>query len=246
MVFVDCFDSMLLTQFEPFLVIDFSMVSGMDTSAIDLFNEILSLCKNHNCSLYLSGLSSELKVDLIFAGIKPIPGSSRFLFSSDLETALAQAEDGLLSSKFRLEEKDEEESDRRRRQRSESTVEDGFLYALKKIDEQHRLNTLLTLREFRSVTIPVELEPLDVLDREEGQGLYFVETGILYIRHASNQSTRNMLSVSAGTNGTALDPNVTLGAMNARVRGSIHQVHDRSRLSHVGVGEQSFRLARLG
>jgi CRP-like cAMP-binding protein len=223
------------------------MVSGMDTSAMDLFKDILALCKDHRCSFLLSGLQSDLKANLIFAGIKPTPGATRFRFSADLETALAQAEDGLLSSRFRWEEKDMEESQRRRRERIESTVEDGFLYALKKIDEQHGLNTLSVLRDFRDDTVPVELDANDILEREEGQGLYFVETGTLCIQPTSNLSTLRMSSPMSVVGGAAaFDPSLSLGAMHARPAPHLALQTPYALESRYRDGEQCFRLARLG
>lgn len=220
------------------------MVSGMDTSAMDLFKDILALCKDHRCSLLLSGLQSDLKANLIFAGIKPTPASTRFRFAADLETALAQAEDGLLSSRFRWEERDLEESQRRRRERSESAVEDGFLYALKKIDEQHGLNTLAVLRDFRDDAVAIELDANDVLEREEGQGLYFVETGTLFIQPTSNLSTRTLGSPTGA--GAAFDPSLSLGAMHARPTPQVARQYPYTLDPRYRDGEQSFRLARLG
>lgn len=234
------------------------MVSGMDTSAIDLFREILSLCKDHLCSLYLAGLNSELKAHLIFAGIKPDPGGdASFRFFADLESALAKAEDGLLWSEFRIEEKDELESSQRRRHRSESTVEDGFLYALRKIDEQHGVHAAEELRDFAPFTVPVELEPGDRLDCSfdgDGQGLYFVETGHLGIQPAFDKTTAgHRLAAIAGSD-DPVGPTWTLGAMHARsgIAGTAAAIpSSASSLQPLSSSlpssyQSTFRLARVG
>jgi MFS superfamily sulfate permease-like transporter len=40
-----------------YLIIDFTLVSGMDTSAIDTFREIADMCRDRDCRLYLAGLA---------------------------------------------------------------------------------------------------------------------------------------------------------------------------------------------
>lgn len=134
------------------LIIDFTLVTGMDTSAVDLFSELITMSQQHNCQLYLAGVSTVLKGTLSYAGIKPSP-ERRFHWAFDLESALAKAEDKLISKEFQIEEKDELESSIRRKKRSESldirNSDDGFLYALRKIDEQHgRFENLLIVNRF--------------------------------------------------------------------------------------------------
>jgi MFS superfamily sulfate permease-like transporter len=53
------------------IIMDFAIVSGMDTSAVDLLQETITLCKNHQCRLFLSGMSQTLQFNLLYAGIKP-------------------------------------------------------------------------------------------------------------------------------------------------------------------------------
>lgn len=238
------------------VVIDLTLVNGMDTSAIDLFGEILAMCNDHNCSLFLAGLNPDLKAELQYAKVIGIDSSVHL--TSDLESALARAEDNLLSNIFRLEAKNEAES--RKRGRSLSIAQDdGFLYALRKIDELHGLNTTEELADLKDWITPLELEPGEVLTREPGMGgIYFVETGLMRVRHAYHTSTLNSYTTSATLMGptpmsatsstTPLvagnDPTLSLGHMNARSRALGRQVvmwkqehaHD----------EQTFRLARIG
>jgi ectoine hydroxylase-related dioxygenase (phytanoyl-CoA dioxygenase family) len=88
------------------LIIDFTLVTCMDTSAIDLISEVISMCQRHRCQLYVAGLSTAMKGTLTYAGVKPGP-ERRFLWSFDLESALSKAEDKLASRDFNTKEKAE-------------------------------------------------------------------------------------------------------------------------------------------
>jgi len=177
------------------------MVSGMDTSAVDVFQEIIDLCRDNHCRLFLAGLSDDLRSEMSYTGIKPGTGSYSFSYATDLESALARAEDGLLSNKYHLEDKAEQETSTRKRARSEGNVEDGFLYALKRIDEQHNLNTAVELRDLREYTTPIGLDPHDLLfhDMSADDGLCFVETGLLHIRHRGGSTATRGMSFSDAT-----------------------------------------------
>lgn len=234
-------------------VLDFGLVSGMDTSAIDNVNEILEICKANKCKLFLAGLSPGLRSDMAYAGIKKQAGSSLLTFMTDLETALARAEDGLLSTVFHLEEKTEAETSTRGHRRRESQVEDGFAYALKKIDEQHNLNTVIDLLDFRDYTSPIELEAGEILyrDMEDQSGLYFVETGLMRVRHPAGHSTLNTMSLgpldSDVPTSNLYDPTQSLGHMNARGGTIGRQVAIwKEEYGRYEQNEQTFRLARIG
>ena len=196
----------LLPPKPKYLVLDFSLVSGMDTSAVDIMKEIITLCSETNrCRLYLSGLKPSLRANLLYAGLKPSTTTSRsrggWTYTHDMETALAKAEDALLSAEFHLEEMDQEES-LQRRQSNSLQSSDGFLYALQKIDEQHELtvNTEQELAGLASWTQPIELEAGDVLVREnEPGGLYFVETGLLRVQWSVGNTTRHMMHPNYNT-----------------------------------------------
>ena len=237
-----------LVQLPPipvFIIVDFTMVSGIDTSAIDVFSEILALCKEKKCRLLLAGLGADLKASLVCAGIKPsTQGSFGFSYSTDLESALAKAEDGLVSTFFHIEDKDQMESSARAKKRSLSNVEDGFLYALRKIDEQHNLHTADELQEFQRHTVPITLEPGESLNIEERSGLYFVETGLMRIRHASGHSTLRMSSGAPAMS----DPTVSLGHLNARTAtiGRQQAVWKQDHSTSDYLLEPSSRLARIG
>jgi SulP family sulfate permease len=117
-----------------YIIMDFAIVSGMDTSAVDLLRETITLCKNHQCRLFLSGMSQTLRSNVLYAGIKP--DGKTLYFQPDLELSLGKAEDGLLTNVFHVVEQDEHDAGMRRRARGMSHVDNGFLYTLQKIDEQ--------------------------------------------------------------------------------------------------------------
>jgi CRP-like cAMP-binding protein len=225
-----------------YLVVDFTTLPGMDVSAVDTMREILQLCKDNRCKLYIAGLSHDLKAMLLYAGVKPEPGAKRWSYVFDLESALAKAEDGLISDVFHLEEKDEAETGERRRVRSQSLVDDGFIYALQKIDEQHGTNTVVELASFAECTRAINLEPGGVLIREGvTAGLYFVETGLMRVQRSAGTTTVGMNNLSLA------DPNASIGHLNARSGMVGRQMAiwkaEREGQEH---NEQTFRLARIG
>jgi MFS superfamily sulfate permease-like transporter len=130
----DCLDP--LPPAPLYIIMDFSIVSGMDTSAVDLLRETITLCENNRCRLFLSGMSPTLRSNLVYAGIKP--DGKTFYFQPDLETSIGKAEDGLLTNVLHVVKQDEQDAGVRRRARAVSVVDNGFFYALKKIDEQVR------------------------------------------------------------------------------------------------------------
>lgn len=225
------------TLFVPkYIIIDFSMVSGMDTSAVDLFHEIVSLCREQHCKIFLSGTTTNLRSLMIHAGIQ---GSTEHVrYTTDLEIALVKAEDGLLSRIYHLEDKDKMESAQRRRARSVSNAEDGFVYALKKIDEQHGIHMSAALESLREYTSVIELKEGEVLVREEDSGgIYFVETGLMRVTPTADFAST--LSIKSGATWQRSlrqkGSNISVGHMNARLRSS--SVVDQ---------EQTFRVARVG
>jgi hypothetical protein len=175
---------------------------------------------------------------MLYAGLKP-EALRRFSYTPDLESALAKAEDSLVTTVYHLEEKVEMETSVRKRQRSVSSVEDGFLYALQKIDIQHGLHTADDLLDLGKYTIPVELDAGDILDRQDG--LYFVETGLMRVQHSSNYTTMGLYAAPAIP---FADSTITLGHLNARTSSIGREMSLRK--ERKDQKEQSFRLARFG
>jgi CRP-like cAMP-binding protein len=236
-----------------YLVVDFSLITGMDTSAVDIMKEIISTCQSNRCKLFLAGLKANLKSNMLYAGVRP--KMKEWAYTSDMETALAKAEDGLLSTVFHLEEKDETEQSRRRQRRLSESQSDGFVYSLQKIDEQHGLNTAEELRGFQEYTNAMDLDPGDILVRHDDHGLYFVETGLMNIQWSQGNTTRNFanMSLTDTASSSAVATAVTLqnqnsiGHMKARslTVGREMSIWKETRAGHHHT-EQSFRLARIG
>ena len=247
--------AMTLPPMPKHLIIDFQLVTGMDTSAVDLFSEIISLCEKHKCQLYLSAVSSSMKSTLAYAGIKP-SSERRFHWTFDLETALAKAEDKLITQVFHIEEKDELESSMRRQKRSESIdlrqTDDGFLYALRKIDEQHGLHTADELASLSVYTKSVDLKPGEVLLRRNG--LYFIETGLMRVQSSASgyTSTTNTVSQSQSVSTPLVEPSLaSIGHLNARSstigrQTALWKAQKSDLENHPERTEQTFRLARIG
>ena len=121
-----------------YVVIDFTIATGMDTSATDILREITEECKRHRCKLFFSGLSPDLRDMLVYAKLGPSYQKRTLLFAPDLESALAKAEDGLINRVSHLGEAGTSETHSRLERRNSTGVEDGFSYALQKIDDQVR------------------------------------------------------------------------------------------------------------
>jgi len=239
------------------VVMDFALVSGFDTSAIDQLREMVELCRENKCKLMLAGLTPSFKSALVYAGLKPEGGiRSRFAYMTDLESALAKAEDILLSDVFHLKEMDEKETQIRQSHRTVSNADDGFAYALLKIDEQHGLDVAHELRDLAPYTTLVEVKAGEALVRQGSEiGLYFVETGLMQISTLSpTQSALNTASVSTLPNNVStalmnrsstesighlnaregeLDPQASSGAARQRLRATMEH---SSRLAKIGQG----------
>lgn len=95
--------NMALPPLPKYVVVDMALVTGMDTSSVDIINDILTVCKTNNCKLFLSGLSPNLRSVLSHAGVKPLGGERKLRvlrFFNSLDTAIGKAEDMLLESEL--------------------------------------------------------------------------------------------------------------------------------------------------
>ncbi|CAB9515417.1 solute carrier family 26 [Seminavis robusta] len=231
-----------------YVVIDFGIVTGLDTSAVDILREISSLCRSHGCRLFFSGLSPSLKSKIVYAGISP----SR-AFAPDLESALIKAEDALIREVSGLRAKDESES--RAMDRVMSDPGQGFLQALKKIDEQHGLDTAHELKALSQYMKPMDLKANEVLhwENEIHHGLFFIEYGQLRIEHGadytispSHQKTFPRIHEAS----PVVNPlsNNSLGHLSARSGpwGLQSALLKNSMRGQSEMTEQNFRLARIG
>lgn len=228
-----------------FIVVDFTLLTGVDTSAIDVFREIVEMCKTNRCKMFLSGLTPILKAKFQYAGVQSDSSRYSIAFIHDLETALSKAEDCLLSEELQVEEMVKSETRLRRHRRRESKIDDGFLYALQKIDEQHDTSSEEELKGLRPYTLPVEILAGDVLDRDgDNSGLYFVETGLM--RVTSNAGIYSTVNTTNRIKFSLADPTYSISQLNARGSTQAKQsakLKERHMVQETG---QSFRLARIG
>ena len=89
-----------LPPFPKYIIIDLTLVTGMDTSTVDVFKDIETLCTNQECKLFISGLSQASRQTLTMGGFKPDPKVERskrvVRYFMDLDAAIGKAEDSLL------------------------------------------------------------------------------------------------------------------------------------------------------
>jgi SulP family sulfate permease len=86
-----------------FLILDLTLVTGMDTSAVDVFSQIRNLCSGNKCKLFMAGMSQNIRSILSLGGFKPDTGirsRRQIRFFARLDAALGKAEDMLLDSDF--------------------------------------------------------------------------------------------------------------------------------------------------
>jgi MFS superfamily sulfate permease-like transporter len=121
-----------------YLILDLTLVTGMDTSTADVFLDIKNLCSQNKCKLMMAGMSPNLRSILALGGFKPDTGvrSKRKLrFFPNLDSALGKAEDMLLETYF--EEKEVRPSVHDGRKRLLDRMKDnGFRVALSYIDAE--------------------------------------------------------------------------------------------------------------
>lgn len=121
-----------------YLILDLTLVTGMDTSTVDIFSDIRNLCRSNNCKLLMAGMSPNLRSILSLGSFKPDTGtrSERQLrFFPNLDSALGKAEDMLLENRFVDSELETSLSDRRRLVLDQKR-ENGFRVALTHIDAE--------------------------------------------------------------------------------------------------------------
>jgi MFS superfamily sulfate permease-like transporter len=83
------------------LVLDLTLVTGMDTSAVDAFADIVSVCTTKNdCRVFMAGVATGLREIMMLNGLKPEATRDRskrqLRFFQDLESAIGKAEDSLI------------------------------------------------------------------------------------------------------------------------------------------------------
>lgn len=243
-----------IPPFPKIVVVDLSLVTGMDTSTVDIFAEIHEFCKNRDCKLFLCGLSLRMRKGLELGGVKPQSGlrsESSVRFFSDLDTALGRAEDYLIKTEM------SEDTPRPiRSSRSNESLEGivGFRQALRQIDELHGLDFTHKLLGLQNFTHLLELQPGECLYQCDGgviedsrRGLFFIEEGLLKIERDSSQSltwTRTLGSIGNGSKNLAPTAAYTLKNQHARM-GSVARRASQAKGRNV-TPQSNLRLARIG
>jgi MFS superfamily sulfate permease-like transporter len=240
---VDVVDDSLLPPKPKYVILDMSIVSGMDISAVDCFADVTSLCKTQGCKLIISGASRVVRPALIAGGVKPA-SHPNLSFVPDLEVALGLAEDGLLKYVAFNEERIQKNHLRAAHLRGMSQVDIGLRLALKQIDQQHNLSFANHLQGLEKYTTAMDLKAGDQLDLP--RGLYFVESGLIKSEYDTSASlTRGrqklfatpVIGRSTDSIGQVTARSATIGRGQAALKNAPGMM---SQFSH------TFRLARVG
>lgn len=254
-MFDDCDDgSKYVIEFQlppipKYILLDMSIVTGIDTSAVDIMVEISSLCKANCCCLVLSGIPSTVKSSLVAGGLTPSRQYHPHLFfMDDLDSSLGKAEDDLLNIVALREERLTQESKRQRHQRITSMIDNGMRYALRKIDEQHDLGFSKSLAELELYAIPRDLEPGELLNETGSEslkrGLYFIESGLIKCSvDASASLTRGRQRFESGL---VKKNDMSLSKLNARSGTIARRAAVLKNSNRMNQFEQTFRLGRFG
>lgn len=207
------------------LVLDLSLITGMDTSTVDVFTDIWRLCKRHDCKLYMCGLSPRMKNTFGRGGIKPDkkgPRKSRsLLYFSDLDHGLGRAEDVLIDMKmgnlanpslFAV-----------------KNGKSGFHVALQHIDQLHSTNNADSLLELEPHTMVVTLQKGQILFEKDGgiiresdHGLFFVESGMMREDDDAYSRTNTRTGGSFRRNSVNASASALFGKGNDNSIGSKH------------------------
>ena len=211
---------------------DLTLVSGIDTSAVDVFNEILFACSSHKCKLFIAGASTSLRKAMqlggFTSGFSRVPSARKLRFFPDLDSAVGKAEDMLLSDES-FEENSHHGPD----------TESGFIRALQHIDRQHQLSYSSCLAGLEPHTTRFSVEPGQILYNEIDvpRGLFFIEHGILKVE----QNAHDTLTRSGSRSTLTGHAQMSLNVLKAR---SIPVTPQAPGMSHQE--RREFRVARIG
>jgi len=232
-----------LPPLPKYIILDVSLVTGMDASTADVIIDIKTLCKANKCKLFMSGIYAELRSVLLLGGVKPETGdrSKRTLrFFDNIDTAIGKAEDKLLEFELRMKNTS--------KMTLETCSERGFRRALQCIDQQHGTKFYEILVGLENFTKPIYLRPnqhlyegVDTCER----GLFFIESGIIKIERDANQKVARTKNEVNKSDFDGLMVGGSIDAMKCRT-GSYGREMARLKASNRGRQQQNFRLARIG
>ena len=122
-----------LPPIPKYVILDLIIVTGIDTSAVDIVADISSLCKQNTCHLILAGIPRVIRPALKTGGVKPSVTNRHLSFSPDLEAALGKAEDELLKNVGHNEQKAADAGAELKHKRVMSMIGHGLRNALREI-----------------------------------------------------------------------------------------------------------------
>jgi MFS superfamily sulfate permease-like transporter len=178
-----------------YVILDLSIMTGIDASAIDVLADISSLCKENRCKIIFTGIPQMMGPSLERGGVRPSASNRHLSIELDLEAALGKAEDELLKYVGHKEEISIAASNRLRHIRRVSMIDHGLRHALREIDKQHDLQTAKHLEELEKFTTPLELD-VDV-EFCSRPGLYFVESGLIKYEYDASTTVRRTIDNTA-------------------------------------------------
>eukprot|EP00533_Pseudo-nitzschia_delicatissima_P009457 CAMPEP_0116083310 /NCGR_PEP_ID=MMETSP0327-20121206/3201_1 /TAXON_ID=44447 /ORGANISM="Pseudo-nitzschia delicatissima, Strain B596" /LENGTH=1114 /DNA_ID=CAMNT_0003574181 /DNA_START=152 /DNA_END=3496 /DNA_ORIENTATION=+ len=219
-----------------FLILDLTLVTGMDTSAVDVFSEIRNLCYGSNCKLFMCGMSTNIRSILALGGFVNDSGERskrRLRFFASLDSALGKAEDLLLESHYDMAQNDAPSRPGMRRLQRRTTS--GFQKALRHIETEHGDNFSRQLAGLEKYTTMIELQAGEALyDDEKERGLFFIEVGILKVEKKTGHTATRQSALSLG------------GSIRQRTSDHKPEAFPPSPNGTASSEFQTFRLARLG
>lgn len=211
---------------------------------MDCYPEVLSIATSHNCEVIFCGVDENIKIKSMMKGVVKKQGGRGVTFSKELDVALGEAEDRIISKRCKVETKpffDDGDGDGDRDGDCK-----GFMRALELIDRNHNVSNSKNLGKLSKFVRRIDLargtslfeapgiQQFAMEDSDE-RGLFFVEYGELSLERNPNKSTRsgsNFLNQNQGTITGIRSRGDGYMARNARARNS--------------ATERSFRNARLG
>lgn len=233
-------DPIFVPPIPKIVILDLTLVTGMDTSSVDVFKDILNLTSSRDCKLFLAGLSRGLIQTMALSGLKADKANKRsarkLRFFLDLDAAVGKSEDMLL----------QQEGFEDQLSHPAFLGNRGFEQCLVHIDKQHSVSFAKDLKGLSKYTTKVTLEPGQILyeDVQADHGLFFIEHGILKVeRDVDATLTRK-------GNGDTLSRNATnhwasLNHVNARGSEMAEQIA-KAKANSQAWHQPKFRVARIG
>jgi len=203
-----------------YIILDLTLVTGMDTSTVDVLSDIKTICITNECKLYIAGLSPPLRATVAMGGgLKPEKKGKRsnVRFFSDLDDAIGKAEDNLLLDEVMVGGVDmfdqNNNSYNNNHNHNHNNADNhqniiSFQRALHAIDMQHGRDFASELIDLHPYTTPIHLEAGNGLYSSEGgpvddqnHGFFFIASGMMKIeRDRAFTLTRGASSCYAGPN----------------------------------------------